>query len=171
MKRLFVVAAMAAAMLVSGGNAAHAADTAVAILKNPRGKTVGRVTLRETPNGVLLHVKLFGLARGTKAFHVHAVGKCVPPFKSAGGHYNPGGVKHGILVKEGPHAGDMPNVHVPANGRLEIEILNTRLRLSSRLFDSDGASIVMHAKGDDYRSQPSGAAGGRIACGVIRRSK
>ena len=129
----------------------------------------GRAWLRGTPNGTLIAVRFRGLPPGEHAFHVHAVGKCEPPFTSAGGHYNPTGAKHGFMVAGGPHAGDMPNIHITPNGALDIEVLNTHLKLDGRLFDTDGAAIVLHAKGDDYRSQPSGAAGPRIACGVIER--
>ncbi len=122
-----------------------------------------------TPTGTLVSVRFRSLPPGTHAFHIHRVGKCVPPFKSAGGHYNPTGVKHGIHVRGGPHAGDMPNIHVPASGDLDIEVLNTGLIFDALLFDADGAAIVLHAKGDDYRNQPSGAAGARIACGVIEK--
>jgi Cu-Zn family superoxide dismutase len=148
---------------------AGAEASAAATIKDASGRAVGTATLTEMPTGTLLRVWFRGLPAGTHAFHVHAVGKCVPPFKSAGGHYNPTGAKHGILVEGGPHAGDMPNIHVPASGDLDIEVLNTGLKLDARLFDADGAAIVLHAKGDDYRSQPSGAAGARIACGVIEK--
>ena len=163
--RLMMSALIAGASLWS--TVALAQTTATATIKDTAGNTVGAAILRETPNGTLVAVRFRALPPGTHAFHIHAVGKCDPPFKSAGGHYNPGGVKHGILTEGGPHAGDMPNIHIAKNGKLDIEILNTRLRLDNRLFDADGAALVLHAKGDDYRSQPSGAAGARIACGVI----
>ena len=144
---------------------------ATANMKDPNGKDVGTVVLSQTPSGVLLTAKLENLPAGTHAFHVHAVGKCDPPFKSAGGHYNPGNKKHGILTADGMHAGDMPNIHVAANGKLTIEVLNPNITLDkgspNTVFDSDGSAIVLHQKGDDYKSQPSGAAGSRIACGVI----
>ena len=103
---------------------------------------------------------------------LHAVGKCEPPFKSAGGHFNPTGKKHGIEAAAGLHAGDMPNVHVGADGALVIEVLNQRISLvpaETNLFDDDGAAIVIHAGPDDYKTNPAGAAGPRIACGVIEK--
>ena len=148
---------------------AAAADRAHAAMKNAKGESVGEVSLRRTHHGTLLHARLSNLAPGAHAFHVHTIGKCTPPFKSAGGHFNPGGKKHGFDNSEGMHAGDMPNIHVPASGSLEIEILNTFLELGPALFDGDGASIVIHAGPDDYRTDPAGAAGLRIACGVIRK--
>ncbi len=157
--------AFAAATVQTAG----AAERAMAKLKNPKGESVGEVRLMETPHGTLLHARFSNLPPGAHAFHVHTVGKCEPPFKSAGGHFNPGGEKHGFLAADGLHVGDMPNIHVPASGSLEIEVLNTLLKLDSSLFDADGAAIVLHAGPDDYKSDPAGAAGGRIACGVIAR--
>ena len=138
-------------------------------MANANGESVGEVELSQTPHGTLLHAKLTGLPPGAHAFHVHTVGKCEPPFKSAGGHFNPDGVKHGILAEDGVHAGDMPNIHVPESGALEIEVLNTLLTLDASLFDDDGAAIVIHDGPDDYKTDPAGAAGPRIACGVIEK--
>ena len=157
--------AFAAATLQTAG----AAEQAMAKLKNPKGESVGEVKLMQTPHGTLLHARFSNLPPGAHAFHVHTVGKCEPPFKSAGGHFNPGGKKHGFLAADGLHAGDMPNIHVPASGSLEIEVLNTLLKLDSSLFDADGAAIVLHAGPDDYKTDPAGAAGARIACGVIAK--
>lgn len=152
--------------LVGWTNSAAAASAA---MQNPEGKAVGTVELKQVSSGVLLHAKFDGLIPGTHAFHVHAVGKCEPPFTSAGGHYNPDDAKHGLLTEDGPHAGDMPNIHVPESGMLEIEVFNSRLTLDDKLFDSDGAAIVIHEGPDDYETDPAGAAGPRIACGVIQK--
>ncbi len=162
---LLAGAALAAVTFQTAG----AADQARAAMANANGESVGEVVLSQTPHGTLLHAKLTGLPPGAHAFHVHTVGKCEPPFKSAGGHFNPDGVKHGILAEDGVHAGDMPNIHVPESGALEIEVLNTLLTLDASLFDDDGAAIVIHDGPDDYRTDPAGAAGPRIACGVIEK--
>ena len=82
------------------------------------------MTLTETPHGVLIHAVLAGVPAGTHAFHVHATGKCEPPFTSAGGHFNPGTKQHGMMNAMGMHAGDMPNVQVPADGNLVFDVLN-----------------------------------------------
>ncbi|MDE0203048.1 MAG: superoxide dismutase family protein [Rhodospirillaceae bacterium] len=153
--------------LVATSQLASAAEQASAAMMNANGESVGAVTLRETPQGTLLHAKLEILPAGAHAFHIHAVGACEPPFKSAGGHFNPTGKKHGIDNPEGMHVGDMPNIHVPESGALEIEVLNAQLRLDASLFDEDGAAIVIHEGPDDYVTDPAGAAGPRIACGVI----
>lgn len=163
----FTMIATAGLVLAGAPHASGASEPAQAQLMNADGGSVGIVTLSETPHGTLLHARLENLPEGAHAFHVHAVGKCEAPFKSAGGHFNPDGKMHGIQSEGGMHAGDMPNIHVPASGSLEIEILNTRLRLDGSLFDDDGAAIVIHEGADDYHSDPAGAAGARIACGVI----
>jgi superoxide dismutase, Cu-Zn family len=148
------------------------AQTAKASIKDATGKDVGQVQLIQTPHGVLLKMSLRGLPAGEHAFHIHAVGKCEPPaFTSAGGHFNPGGKKHGMLAAEGQHAGDMPNLHVPASGELVVDVANSLISLikgqPNSLFDADGSSIVIHAGPDDYKTDPAGNSGDRIACGVI----
>ena len=165
----FTILLASLALAVAASQNAGAMGHATAKLKNAEGGSVGEVTLTQTPHGTLLHAKFVNLPPGAHAYHVHTVGKCEPPFKSAGGHYNPEGKKHGFLAADGLHAGDMPNIHVPASGALEIEVLNTLLKLDSNLFDADGAAIVLHAGPDDYKTDPAGAAGGRIACGVIAK--
>lgn len=168
----FSIFAMMAAIAMTSG-AATAQDTAMAAMQDREGNSVGEVTLKQTPNGVLLTAKLTKLPEGVHAFHVHEVGECEPPFQSAGGHYNPDDKQHGFVVEGGPHAGDMPNIHVPASGKLTIEVFNPRISLAEEaantVFDEDGSTIIIHRDADDYESQPAGAAGPRIACGVIDR--
>jgi Cu-Zn family superoxide dismutase len=146
------------------------ADGALAQMKDPDGQSVGTVELRPSPFGTMLHLRLAFLPPGVHAFHVHETGECVAPFTSAGGHYNPDGSDHGLMDDDGRHAGDMPNLHVPSTGMINVEVFNDMLRLDSRLFDKDGASIIIHEGPDDYTTNPAGAAGPRIACGVIERS-
>lgn len=154
----------------AGSLSAHG-QTAKAPLKDATGKDVGAVDLIQTPHGVLLKLSLKGISAGEHAFHVHAVGKCEPPFTSAGGHFNPGGRKHGMEAADGAHAGDMPNLHVPASGELVVEVANPAISLvkgqPNSVFDADGSAIVIHAGADDYKTDPAGNAGDRIACGVI----
>jgi Cu-Zn family superoxide dismutase len=149
-----------------------AAQSAKATLKNAEGKDVGTAELTQTAHGVLIRLTISGLPAGERAFHVHGVGKCEPPFTSAGGHFNPDKKKHGMMAKEGHHAGDMPNLHIPSTGMLQVEVLNSAITLEkgkpNSLFGSDGTALIIHAGKDDYKSDPTGEAGGRVACGVIQ---
>jgi Cu-Zn family superoxide dismutase len=156
---------LVAALILSVPNAL-AADASTTLVDTD-GASVGTVELQATPNGTLLRVDLHAMPSGVHAFHIHEIGRCEPDFGHAGGHYNPEGVGHGFLDAGGYHVGDMPNLHIPDSGELTIEILNHQLQLDERLFDEDGASIMIHAGADDYTSDPAGAAGARIACGVI----
>lgn len=134
-----------------------------------QGREVGTAVFQETPNGLLVSVAAEGLPPGEHGFHIHETGICEPGegFSTAGGHFAPAGNAHGFEVAGGPHAGDMPNVFVSADGRLRAHAFVPGLALAA-LADADGSALMIHAGADDYRSQPSGAAGDRIACGVIR---
>jgi Cu-Zn family superoxide dismutase len=148
-----------------------AAQSAKATLKDASGKDVGTAALVQTPAGVLVTLSVKGLPAGEHAFHIHGVGKCEPPFTSAGGHFNPAKKKHGMMAPDGAHAGDMPNLHIPANGELAVEVLNAGVTLEkgtpNSLFGPDGTALVIHAGKDDYKTDPTGEAGGRIACGLV----
>jgi superoxide dismutase, Cu-Zn family len=168
--RRMLLASLAAIALASP---AVAADKASAVLKDAQGAEVGQATLTTTPSGVLISLDLAALPPGDHAFHIHAVGKCEPPdFKSAGPHFNPDQTKHGMMNPEGPHSGDMPNLHVPDSGKLQVEILNTLVSLDgdAALLNDDGSALIVHAGADDYKTDPAGNAGDRIACGVLSRT-
>lgn len=147
--------------------------TARAELRDAKGQSIGQVQLTETPNGVLIHGKLTNAPAGVHAFHIHQTGKCDPPsFDSAGGHFNPAKAMHGVHSEKGPHAGDLPNLHIPKDGVLEFEVLAAGVTLGAgpnSLFDEDGSALILHQGADDYRTDPTGNAGGRYACGVIER--
>ncbi len=166
-KSLSAVACVAVIACLAGPAVAQSARTA---LKDKAGKDVGTVDLVQTQAGVLLKVSVKDLPAGEHAFHIHAVGKCEPPFTSAGPHFNPDNQKHGMMAGHG-HAGDMPNLHIPQGGQLMIEVLNTAVTVDkgkpNSVFDNDGSAVVIHAGADDYKSDPAGNAGDRIACGVI----
>lgn len=147
---------------------------ATANLIDREGNPVGTAALVETPHGVLIQPQLRSLPPGAHAIHLHENGACEPPaFESAGGHYNPGERQHGIMNAEGAHAGDLPNIHVGEDGVLESDLLAVGVTLEEgaegTLFPEGGTAIVIHAGPDDYRSDPAGNAGDRIACGVIEK--
>ena len=149
-----------------------AAQTAKAAFRTADGKDAGSAELVQTTAGVLVKLSVKGLPPGEHAFHIHAVGKCEAPFTTAGGHFNPGGKKHGMMAADGLHAGDMPNLHIPADGALVVEVLNPAVTLEkgkpNSLFGPDGPALVVQAGKDDYKTDPTGDAGGRIACAVVQ---
>jgi Cu-Zn family superoxide dismutase len=165
--KVIIACTIALFALTSAANA----QSGKATLKNADGKEVGSAQLSQTPHGVLIKLNLKGIPAGEHAFHVHGTGKCEPPFTSAGGHFNPGSKKHGIMAMDGPHAGDMPNLHIPSDGALAIEVVNAAVSLEkdkpNSLYKPDGTALIVHAGKDDYKSDPTGEAGGRIACGVV----
>lgn len=170
-------AALAATILaIAGCTTATSGDflpigtgSAATTLRNAAGATVGTATITEGTVGLLVRGSVSGLPAGAHAIHVHAVGQCTPTFAAAGGHFNPSSRSHGFRNPAGHHAGDMPNLHVPASGSLEFEHTLPGLRLTGvdGLLDADGASLVIHAAADDHMTDPAGNSGDRIACGVL----
>ncbi len=158
----------AAALLLSG--TAAMAQTAKADLIDNKGQDAGKAEFSQTPAGVLIRLSVKA-APGERAFHIHGIGKCEGNFTSAGPHFNPGTKKHGLHSAEGHHAGDMPNLIVPASGALTAEVLNKDVTLekgkANSLIREGGTAIVIHDGKDDYKTDPAGDAGGRIICGVI----
>jgi Cu-Zn family superoxide dismutase len=150
------------------GAEAKKGDMARATLKDANGQTLGEVTLQQTPGGILVRGNLSGVPAGEHAIHIHETGKCEgPDFKTAGGHFNPGKKQHGLMSPKGKHAGDLPNLFVGQDGKLQFEhFANNGLTLKS-LMDKDGSAVVVHAKADDHKTDPAGDAGGRIGCGPV----
>src|SRR5438445_5811328 len=167
-----IAAAVLLAQADAGTQAAAPATTTTVNLIDANNKPVGTAKLTQTAHGVLIAVDLHDLKPGTHAIHIHETAKCEPPtFKSAGGHDNPAKKQHGFMTTEGPHAGDLPNIEVPASGSVKAEIIarDETLDGPDGLFAGDGSSLVIHAKADDYKTQPAGDAGDRVACGVIQK--
>ena len=144
--------------------------SAHATLADATGASRGTATLVEKSGGLEVRITGEGLPAGTHGVHLHTVGRCDPPdFKSAGAHWNPTMKQHGRDNPQGAHAGDLPNLEVGADGRGSVRFTVSQGTLAT-LLDDDGAVVVIHADADDYRTDPSGNSGGRIACGVIERS-
>ncbi|PEQ10830.1 CRISPR-associated protein Csn1 [Novosphingobium sp. PC22D] len=176
---LSAIAALIATPALADHHEEHAMADAVASapIMDVEGNEIGTAKLKQTPTGVLVTVSAKGLSEGEHGFHLHEKGVCdaSTKFASAGGHYNPGASEHGLLVKDGPHGGDMPNQYADGSGMLMAEVLNTGVSLdkaaANTIYDADGTALVIHAKADDYMSQPSGAAGDRVACAVVASPK
>lgn len=146
--------------------------TVDAILVNPKGEKVGTATLSGLANGVKINVDAWSLPPGKHAIHIHEKGDCKgPDFKSAGDHYNPTGKSHGFNDPNGAHLGDLPNLIVGEDGKVKSELVAENVKLTSdnaALLRKGGTAIVIHQNADDDHTQPSGDAGGRIACAEIK---
>ena len=139
-------------------------DGPVIALVSSASASVGAVQAEPRPGGTYIRIAVQNMPLGDHGLHLHAVGRCDGPgFQSAGAHWNPQGRQHGHLNPAGPHAGDLPNLTVSANGHGAINFLAT----GGALDDADGTALVIHAKPDDYMTDPSGNSGDRIACAVI----
>ena len=173
MTKQVLTIAIAGVLAAAAGDGAS--KTAKVTLNDANGKSVGTATLIEGKNGSGVTIKLDvkGLPAGEHAIHFHQTAKCEgPAFTTAGGHFNPGGKHHGLNNPEGPHAGDMPNFTVKANGTSKASIVDPRVNLSegpNSLYSNGGTALVIHAKADDMKTDPSGNAGDRIACGTITK--
>ena len=161
-----------AGALLASPAIAHEGHHAMADLVDAQGQTRGQATLVQGKDGIEVSVKGVGLPAGVHAVHVHTTGTCTgPDFTSAGGHWNPAKKQHGHDNPAGAHMGDMPNMTVGADGTGTLKTVVKGAMLKggdAPLFDADGAAVVIHAAADDYKSDPTGNAGGRLACGVVK---
>jgi Cu-Zn family superoxide dismutase len=143
-----------------------------ATLRLANGLPGGTAQLLGSGSQVNISVALVGVAQGVHGVHLHMVGSCeAPDFASAGGHLNPDGKQHGMQNPQGAHMGDLPNITIGAAGAGSVSatLSGSREAVLARLFDADGTAVVVHASPDDYRTDPSGNSGARIACGVLTR--
>ena len=164
----------AAALVLVSASPVGAQQGPVSVdMRNATGQSVGTATLTQAGGGVELRVQVRGLPPGDHGIHLHAVGACDgPEFTSAGGHFNPTGGKHGLQSAEGPHAGDLPNLQVAADGSGALTTTTNRITLgagATSVFDADGTALVIHAGPDDNVTDPAGNSGARIACGLVAR--
>lgn len=155
---------------------AFAQSTATATLTDLSGTTLGTVTLTDMEGGMHLSGELTGVPNGEHGFHIHETGVCdaAQKFETAGAHFEPGAHQHGSENPEGPHAGDLMNVTANDDGAATVDLHNANATVApgdASINDADGAALVLHADPDDYKTDPSGNSGDRIACGVIEFSE
>ena len=142
-----------------------AATKAVAVLNPTQGNTAqGVVTFTQEEGGVHIVAKFTGVPKGEHGFHIHEFGDCsAPDGTSAGSHFNPSGVAHAGRDAEKRHMGDMGNVTADEQGNIALDYVDKHIKLATII----GHGMILHANPDDFTTQPTGNAGGRIACGVI----
>ena len=176
LRRAGVIPALLAVLFAFGALAAPSAASqpppiGFVEVWDANGQLVGAATLQRVQDGVQIRARFQGLPPGLHGFHVHAVGRCeAPTFMSAGDHFNPTRMQHGLLNPQGHHVGDLPNAEIAADGTANVTVVVRDATLATSdtsLFDADGSSLVVHANADDDVSDPSGNSGGRIACGVL----
>jgi len=172
-QHLAVLSALLISAVAAVALAQNSPSSAHADFINSQGQKIGTAHLTQTPDGVKIDVRVSQLPPGTHAFHIHTVGKCeAPDFKSAGGHFNPAGKQHGKDNPMGAHVGDMMNFEVGADGRARFSVVNAAVTLgdgANSLFHEGGTALMIHEKADDYKTDPTGNAGNRLACGVIEK--
>jgi superoxide dismutase, Cu-Zn family len=166
------IAMTASVLLTFAGATAQEQVTRSASFVDSKGQANGNgEIIAGASGGVLIKVEITGLPPNQwVAFHVHETGQCdhTTGHESAGGHFNPASKEHGYMAASGPHAGDMPNQYVGADGAVRAEVFNPAVSLDESETGIAGRALMVHAKPDDYKSQPSGDAGERLACGVIK---
>lgn len=171
---LALTLAAATSACMRTGRAPVGEITASVTMRSSGGTDLGTLHLVQVADVVRISGALQGIPAGAHGIHFHEVGRCdAPDFTTAGGHFNPGGMKHGLVNAEGPHAGDLPAIAADFNGRAVVDALTMRVSLRPSepigVFDADGTALVLHAASDDQRTDPSGNSGARIACGVVQR--
>lgn len=173
MLKIVALAAAVGAFVALGAPAVaqQVKNTAQADFTDRSGTETGRAHLTAGNDGVLFEVEVSGLTpRKWVALHIHETGACdhADGHASAGGHFNPDGREHGFAAANGPHAGDLPNQYVGEDGVMRAHVHTTMVRLDDAERGIRGRALVVHAGSDDYRTDPAGGAGDRLACAVIK---
>ncbi len=170
-----VLVSVAALAFTAGVSAQSSGSGHTSELKNGKGETMGTVSVTPAPHGVLLRIEAKGLTPGWHGIHLHEKGECSDAaFKSAGGHvHSKTPATHGLLNADANESGDLPNLYVAADGTANAEMYSDLVTLDGSdgkpaLLDADGSAVVIHANPDDYKTQPIGGAGARVACAVIK---
>ncbi|WP_432361904.1 superoxide dismutase family protein [Sporosarcina sp. UB5] len=182
--KLIVVLLMSIILVVAGCGKANnkvpvsgeKMEAIVSPLLNTEGKKIGEVTMVQELEGVLINVQAENLPPGSLGIHIHEKGVCKPPeFTSAGAHFNPTGKEHGFDNPKGFHLGDLPNIEVDKDGKVSMRLTTSEISLKkgveNSILDKDGSAIVIHERADDYKTDPAGDSGARIACAVIKGKK
>ncbi|MHA6252321.1 superoxide dismutase family protein [Oceanobacillus sp. CAU 1775] len=168
-KLFFVLMFVLSACLQSDSDAVMEVE-----VRDTAGDSLGTATFTEHPEGVQIKLELEGIPPGPHGIHVHENPKCDPPdFTSAGEHFDPGDMEHGLMNPKGPHLGDLPNIEADDSGKVDVELILAEATLldgKNSITKGEGTSLIIHESADDGFSQPSGNSGPRIACGVISNS-
>jgi Cu-Zn family superoxide dismutase len=176
LRHLLVIPVLLCATAVFGQTASQATRQTVptmayADIMNAQGMQIGTASISPSPTGVSIALKISQLSPGVHGIHIHAAGKCEgPAFTTAGGHFNPEMKMHGKDTPQGPHAGDLLNFNVDAGGMADATLQADHVTLGdgpSSLLQPGGTALIIHSMADDYKTDPSGNSGARIACGVI----
>jgi superoxide dismutase, Cu-Zn family len=165
----------AASLTITGAAVAQAPAAKTVELQNAQHKAIGSIVLTDAPKGVLLHIEASGLTPGWHGIHFHEKGDCSDAaFKMSGGHVHTATpTVHGLLNPQANDDGDLTNVYADAKGKVMAELFSPLVSLNGAgsrpaLLDADGSAVVIHAKPDDYQTQPIGGAGDRVACAVVK---
>lgn len=183
MKNKMIIAIILSALLIAGGCASKGkalpvsgekVNSVAGALLNTEGNQIGEVSFVEAKDGVTINIQAEEIPAGVHGVHIHETGVCTPPdFKSAGAHFNPTNKEHGFENPKGFHLGDLPNIEVGEDGKISVKVTTAEITLKENvensILDQDGSALVIHEKEDDYKTDPAGNSGDRIACAAITR--